>query len=191
MNFQAVTQANGNNVTMFGVITEFTGEGINPNSNKPYKKAKITDDNNETHTVTLRGVLPPVTLINQRAQFNLSTYPGNYQGQPYTGYSGFWNSNAQVNQQPAPQQPQAPAPQSRTAPPPPPKTPNYDARNQSIERQCVWKAAAEYCGLAGLTPDKIPEIARAGLYFVKTENDFYKIPKPDPSITEGDENISF
>lgn len=96
MNFQQVEQANGNNIIMFGTITEFVGEGINPASQKAWKKAKITDDTGKVHQVTLRGTLPTVALIGQRAQFSIGTYQGTYQGQPYTGYSGFWNDKAQI-----------------------------------------------------------------------------------------------
>ena len=111
MNFQVVDQANGKSAVMLGTITEFVGEGINPTSQKPWKKAKITDDTGKIHQVTLRGTLPTVAVINQRAQFSIGTYQGTYQGSPYTGYSGFWNETAQVAQS-APPQAQQPTPEA-------------------------------------------------------------------------------
>lgn len=141
MNFQQVEQGNGNLVTMFGVITEFVGEGINPKSNKPWKKAKIRDDAGITHTVTIRGELPTVAMINQRVQFSLSTYQGTFQGQPYTGYSGFWNSSPQVNQQPNQQSPQ----QGRQAPSRAPKQdkPDWDAIAEGKVRHGIVCAAIQ------------------------------------------------
>ena len=157
MNFQAVQQANGQNVTMQGMITEFKDEGVNPKSQKPYKKVAITDASGVKHNVTLRGTLPEPTMLNVMAQFALSSYQGVYQDQPYTGFSGFWNNQAQLapqvptgQAQPAYAPPQAPA-QPAYAPPAPPArtyTPavpanNVDVTRLSIERQAMAKAACD------------------------------------------------
>ncbi len=108
MNFQAVKQANGQNITMFGTFNEIGGVSLNQNQ-KQVCKCKITDDAGEKHLVRLYNQnMPTPQLLNMRQEFNLSSYQGQtQQGQPYTGYSGFWNDRAQVNQVPA-NAPQAP-----------------------------------------------------------------------------------
>jgi hypothetical protein len=187
MNFQAVEQANGNNVAMFGIITEFCGEGVNPNSGKPWKKVKLADDNGTTHNVTLRGTLPPVTLQGQRAQFSLGTFQGSYEGQPYTGYSGFWNSQT-APQQGSRQPPQAPPQQARQ--PNPKKEPDWDAKDLRMARECALKSATSLvCTLAELTEksiglDAIRIKAVAELFVDYIYNGNRVIPDPDPSIQE-------
>ncbi len=138
MNFQQVKQANGNNVTMFGTFNEVGGVAHTANQ-KQVSKCQITDDNGEKHLVRLYGTMPTPALINMRQEFSLSSYQGNnQQGQPYTGFSGFWNDRAMVNQVPAnappapytaPQAPRysdlPPVPaQSPQAPPQPAQRPN-------------------------------------------------------------------
>lgn len=111
MNFQAVIQANGKLIQMFGVLTEVGGATLS-SSQKPVCKCKITDDAGESHTVNIykgKGQLPTPEQLGQRCQFNISTYQGTYQNNPYTGYSGFWNAEAQVGQQAPPQGQQAPS----------------------------------------------------------------------------------
>lgn len=119
MNFIAVKQANGQNVTMFGTFNEIGGVSLNQNQ-KQVCKCQITDDVGEKHLVRLYNQnMPTPALLNMRQQFTLSSYQGQTQkGQPYTGYSGFWDDRAQVNQVPAnappaphtmPQSPQQPA----------------------------------------------------------------------------------
>lgn len=98
MNFQAVAQNNGNKVMMFGTFNEIGGIALTQNQ-KQFCKCKIIDDNGEARQVRLYGTMPGPALLNTRQQFTLSTFQGNYQGNPYTGYSGFWNNKAQVNQQ--------------------------------------------------------------------------------------------
>jgi len=130
MNFAAVKQGNGQNVNMPGKIVEIKGEGVNQNSGKPWKKVNIMDDNNEKHQVTLRGNLPGPEMIEQRADFAISTFQGNSpQHGTYQGFSGFWNNTAQVqpaqysqappqqNQQPFQQGGQANYPPQQQAPP--------------------------------------------------------------------------
>jgi len=152
MNFQQVQQANGQNVIIFGTIVEFKGQGVNPKSNKPYMKVSVLDDTGVKKNVTLRGALPTMNMINQRVQFNLRSYQGTYQGQPYTGYSGFWYNRATVNQgqpqmppqaaQAAPQQPTyTPVPQ--TTPQStytPPKKRDYDKENRGKCRFGFYQA---------------------------------------------------
>ncbi len=109
MNFQQTKQANGQNITMFGTFNEIGGVTLNKNQ-KQVCKCQITDDNGEKHIVRLYNQnMPTPQLLNMRQQFTLSSYQGtnSQTGQPYTGYSGFWDDRAQVNQVPqnAPQAP--------------------------------------------------------------------------------------
>lgn len=171
MNYQQVEQAGGKNINMLGIITEFSGEGINEKSGKPYKKVKIIDEMGVSHKVTLRGdVLPPLQLLNQRASFSIGTYNGTYQGNPYIGYSGFWNSAANVN----PIQPY-------TLPAMPPA--KFGAQMQQVQqirekvnttekdwqicRECCIKAAAEYCGNA-VVPSVVIEVAEQWTQYCMT-----------------------
>ena len=129
MNFQQVKQANGNNITLFATFNEVGGVSLTQNQ-KQVCKCRLIDDNGEKHLVRLYGTMPTPALLNMRQEFSLSSYQGeNQQGQPYTGYSGFWNDRAMVNQVPAnappapyntPQRPQ-PAPQRPNVPQPAPQ----------------------------------------------------------------------
>ena len=102
MNFAQVKQANGNNVTIFATFVEVGGVSLNKNQ-KQVCKCQLIDDNRDQHLVYLYGTMPLPTLLNTRQQFSLSSYQGtNQRGQPYTGFSGFWN------EVPSPQVPQAP-----------------------------------------------------------------------------------
>jgi len=110
MNFQAVESGRGNKVTMFGVFMEIGGVQYTPQQ-KAKSICKIADDNGVSHNVHIyqgTGQLPQPAQLQQRHSFSLSTFEGNYQGKPYTGYSGFWQDNAQTRQQAPPQAPQAP-----------------------------------------------------------------------------------
>lgn len=138
MNFQQITQANGNKLMMFGVFTQVGGAEFSQQG-KPKSKCKIRDDNNEEHTVHIyqgTGQLPMPQNLGQRYQFSISSFQGTtQQGQVYTGYSGFWQSGTQVNQnaQQAPQQPaqatnyQSLAPQTK-------KEPDWDAKDLRMAR---------------------------------------------------------
>lgn len=107
MNFVAIKQANGNNIAIFATFNEVGGVSLTANQ-KQVCKCQLTDDNGEKHLVRLYGTMPTPALLNMRQEFSLSSYQGkNQQGQPYTGFSGFWNDRAQVNQVPA-NAPQAP-----------------------------------------------------------------------------------
>lgn len=125
MNFAQVKQVNGNNVTLFATFAEVGGISLTQNQ-KQVCKCQLIDDNGEQHLVRLYGTMPPTTLLNMRQQFSLSSYQGtNQRGQPYTGFSGFWNDRAMVGQVPGnvPQAQQAPQnrPQSPNIPPPIPQ----------------------------------------------------------------------
>lgn len=122
MNFQQVIQAGGKNVTMLATFVEVGGVSFTANQ-KQVSKCQLKDDNGEQHLVRLYGTMPLTTLLNTRQQFSLSSYTGtNQRGQPYTGFSGFWNDRAMVNQVPgqASQAPQPPA-QAPNVPPPIPR----------------------------------------------------------------------
>ncbi len=163
MNFQQVEQAQGNNVVMLGIITEFVGEGINPNSQKPWKKAKITDDTGKVHQVTLRGTLPTVALIGQKAQFSIGTYQGTYQGQPYTGYSGFWNATAQVAPSQYGQQ-DPPVGAQRSNDPPP------VSNSQREMREVRATALTAVLSAADIPLDMVGEYLLTGVQFILTGN---------------------
>lgn len=110
MNFAQVKQANGNNVTILATFVDIGGVSFTQNQ-KQVCKCQLRDDNGEQHLVRLYSTMPLSTLLNMRQQFSLSSYQGtNQRGQPYTGFSGFWNDRAMVGQVPgnAPQAPQAP-----------------------------------------------------------------------------------
>lgn len=116
-------------VPMYGVIHEFKGEGVNPNTSKPYKKVSIKDEAGELHNVTLRGTLPDASLVNQRLQFDIYAYAGTHDSQPYTGYAGLWNNNQQARPATPTQQP---APVQQAAPVQQPTKPKADDKNNSF-----------------------------------------------------------
>ncbi len=167
MNFTAVKQANGQNVNMPGKIVEIKGEGVNQGSGKPWKKVNIVDDNNEKHQVTLRGTLPGPQMIEQRAEFAISTFQGNSpQHGAYQGFSGFWNSDAQVQppqySQAPPQQgnqvgyqprQQSPPPYQQQAPPPQQKPQQSNIQDDIRFAQGLNRACEEF------NHDKIKEEA--------------------------------
>ena len=133
MNFQQVKQANGNNVTMFGTFDEIGGVSLT-NNQKQVCKCHIADDSGEKHLVRLYGTMPHVNLLRMRQEFSLSSYQGtNQRGQPYTGFSGFWNDRAQVNQVPqdAPQAPHT-IPQTPQNRPQQPNVPQQAPRPQGM-----------------------------------------------------------
>ena len=135
MNFAQVKQANGQNVTLFATFDEVGGVSLTPKNRKQVCKCQIIDDDKERHLVRLYGTMPTPAMLKMRQEFSLSSYQGqNQQGQPYTGYSGFWNDRVQVNQVPAnappapyatPQPPQGrpQAPQQSAQPPNVPQAP--------------------------------------------------------------------
>lgn len=60
--------------------------------------------------------------------------------------------------------------------------PRQGDRNQSIERQAVWKGACTY-GVAMNLKDVV-DAAIAGMYFVETGKSIFDLPKPHADITE-------
>jgi len=187
MNFETVNANNGNLVDMFGTFMEIGGVHYTQNQ-KAKAVCKIADDNGVSHKVHLHqgnGQLPTPANLQQRHAFSISTFQGTYQGNPYIGYSGFWNSKTKVNQT------------TQTDPPQPsqaPQQPRQDTkaprngRDISIERQAAFKAACEYAGRSGLKAEQLIKVARAGHYFIETGNSVYDIPEPDESITEPPEH---
>jgi len=117
MNFQAVEQANGKNVTIWATMASWEGIAFSTNQAK-YLSCKLTDDNGIEHKCRIyegKGTLPGQEYLEKRMEFSLKCYQGNYQGKPYTGYSGFWSHGATKGSQNTPQAPQN-APQSTNAP---------------------------------------------------------------------------
>lgn len=193
MNFQAVEQANGKQVTIFGTFIEIGGAQYTHN-----QKAKVLCKIRDTvgtirkiHIYQGTGQLPQPENLNQRHQFTLSTFQGSYQGKPYTGYSGFWNSSAQVNQNTPQSNPQAPqnvrqaTNYQQPAPQQGKKEPNWDAIAKGKVRCAVL------CGMlqGGISVD-YPEVL-AHTRFIMTGIDPTSVPDPHPDITEPDSDIPF
>lgn len=179
MNFATVNQCKGRMDGQYAAKTpicatfiEIGGQTFTTNQ-KPTVKVKLADDQGVSHTVHLYGnTLPNANMLNQRSCFDLSAFDGQGQGGPYVGYQGFWNNNAQTNQQPQGQQPQQPAPQSRQ----PTNAPAVDPTRLSIERQTSWKVAGtvvaerKYMNLAELIGDMV-KLAAAGAKFMADGKD--------------------
>ena len=105
MNFNAVDQANGKNVTMWATLTTWDGIAFSTNQAK-YLTCKLSDENGVEHKCRIyegKGSCPGQEHLNKRMEFSLSSYQGNYNGQPYTGYSGFWSHGATKGSQDSPQ----------------------------------------------------------------------------------------
>lgn len=120
-NFNSVDQANGNNVAIWATMTEHLG--VTQKDGKLKLKCKLKDDNGVTHNVHIHkgnGELPGTEHLEKRMEFNLNTFQGNYKGQPYTGYSGFWShgatASASQNQQQGTQPPAQPTNYKQPAP---------------------------------------------------------------------------
>ena len=214
MNFAQVRQIMGQKddkgydlkLTMFGALLQVGGVSYTQGG-KQTCMCKVIDDTGEAHNVHFYGkALPSPAQLNQRLSLTISSFQGTGQGGSYTGYHGFWNAKAGVNQQPQQQAPQSPpqrpqtAPQAANAPNVGQRT-NQDAFLQqeaqkqiSIERQTAWKGAcwvytglgADDTGLRGAVVD----LAQAGLHFIQTGEYSPNYPPPDPSIQE-DEDIPF
>lgn len=139
MNFSAVEQANGNDVTINAIATALGNTEYTKQKGTPFMKCKLTDANGRMEDVTIwqgKGHPIPGSMQGQTLSFNLSC---KVNGQ-YTNYGGFWNASAQTQ----PIQPQA-QPQGQQAPPQPaqgqqqpaqrpntprPKLRDYDAENR-------------------------------------------------------------
>ncbi len=191
MNFQQVKQANGNNVTLFATFNDVGGVSYTQDQ-KPVSKCHLTDDSGEKHLVRLYGTMPTPALNNMRQEFSLSSYQGkNQQGQPYTGFSGFWNDRAMVNQVPA------------NAPPAPynvPQAPQQPAQRPNVPQGLNMPDTYAY----PVTPETARRMARVALMVAMLRNgqspllsyvtelveysmtgiEPSNVPEPDPSIQE-------
>ena len=176
MNFQAVEQANGNKITIFGTFTEVGGVEYT-SQQKAKAICKIRDTTGVEHKVHIyqgTGQLPTTENLNRRYQFTLSTFQGNYQGLPYTGYSGFWNNNAQVNQN---------VPQNSSRPPqtvPQSTKPKSNGKDTSVERRGAFNSACSRAQGTDMTPTDIIDLAIQGQHFIETGDNINNKPKfPD------------
>ena len=170
MNFNAVRQANGANLTMSVIANVIDGTSFIP-SGTPKQNCKFTDANGEQQSVTIwqgNGEPLPEDKVGQTLSINISCKTkGNR-----TNYGGFWNATAQVaplTQTISPDPPQAAQNVTGTA-----KASSGD-RNTSIERQCAWKSACAFCAATGT--ESIVEIAKIGIHFIETGED---LNAPDP-----------
>lgn len=96
MNFQAVEQADGKNLMMWATLFAWEGIAFTTKQAK-YLSCKLRDDNGVEHKCRIyegKGTLPGQEHLEKRMQFSIGSYQGNYNGQPYTGYSGFWSHGA-------------------------------------------------------------------------------------------------
>lgn len=113
MNFQTVDESPQNqNITMFAALISWEGISFSANQKK-YLTCKLQDDDGVKHTCRIyegKDQIPDESRLGQRLEFSISWYSGTSQRGKYTGYSGFWNSNAQVNQPTPPQGPGGPEP---------------------------------------------------------------------------------
>ena len=182
MNFQAIDQANGNNVTIWATMTEHLG--VTQKDGKLKLKCKLKDDNGVTHNAHIHkgnGELPGTEHLEKRMEFSLSTFQGTYNGQPYTGYSGFWSHGAATS---APQN-------TQQAPSPPAQGTNYHQPAPQVRIEPDWDAIAEgkvrhgiLCAMlqGGISVD-YSEVLRHTV-FVMTGIDPDSVPSPDSSIQE-------
>lgn len=111
MNFQAVDQEAGKNVTMWATLSTWDGISFSTNNAK-LLTCKLVDDNGVEHKCRIyegKGSLPGQEHLNKRIEFSISSYQGTYQGNPYTGYSGFWSHGAVKTSQDTCQSPPQPA----------------------------------------------------------------------------------
>ena len=202
MNFQQVKQANGNNVTMFGTFDEVGGISLTQNQ-KQVCKCKIRDDNKEGHLVRLYGTMPTPAFLNMRQEFSLSSYQGkNQQGQPYTGFSGFWNDRTMVNQVPANAPPAPytapPAPQAPPAPYNAPQAPQQPAQRPNVPQGLNMPDTYAY----PVTPETARRMARVALmvamlrngesplYSYVTELVEYSMTGIEPNVQQQEDNAN-
>lgn len=146
MNFQAVEQANGNDVTINAIVTSLGNTEYTKQKGTPFMKCKLTDANGITKDVTIwqgRGHPIPGSMQGQTLSFNLSC---KVSGQ-YTNYGGFWNASAQTA--PIAQQPAQQAQQGTQQPAQKPNVPQKDERAEGMVRHGVVCAYIS----AGVDPD--------------------------------------
>ena len=198
LNFQQVKQVNGQNVTLFATFNDVGGVSLTQNQ-KQVSKCHLTDDSGEKHLVRLYGTMPTPALINMRQEFSLSSYQGkNQQGQPYTGFSGFWNDRAMVNQVPAnappapyaaPPSPQAPynapqAPQNR------PQQPNVPQQGMNMPDTYAYPVTPETARRMARTAFMAAMLqnGQSPLYSYVTELVEYSYTGIEPSIVNPQED---
>ncbi len=120
MNFDAVRQANGQNVQLNAIATVIDGTSYTT-TGTPKQQCAFTDANGETQKVTIwqgKGIPIPPERQGLTLSINISAkVKGNY-----TNYGGFWNSTAETRPLTPPQ-----------APPQPSGQPDVPARNQYAE----------------------------------------------------------
>ena len=145
MNFQAVEQANGNDVVINAIATMLGNTEYTKQKGTPFMKCKLTDANGRTEDVTIwqgKGHPIPGSMQRQTLSFNLSC---KVNGQ-YTNYGGFWNASAQVA-------PIAHQPQQATQRPQKASEPDWDAISYGKVRHGVVTSYIQ----AGIEPD-IPTV---------------------------------
>ncbi len=184
MNFQAVDQANGENVTMWATMTSWEGIAFTPNQAK-YLMCKLTDDNGVDHKCRIyegKGALPGQEHLNKRMEFSIGSYQGNYKGNPYTGYSGFWSHGAVNKPQDSPQSPQSPAQ---------PTNPPQQGNNDVDIRKCI------VCAHIAANIKPLVENIEYWMEYIKTGIDA-SLPENKPTENQseerrpaGDEDVPF
>lgn len=180
MNFQTVAANNGNLVAMLATVVELGNQKLNVNQ-KPIQSVKLRDDAGEEHNATInkgKGRLLDSSALGQRLSFNLSTYRGTTRdNQPFTGFSGFWNDKAQINQ---------PAPQGQRPAPNAPQQPQ--GNNQKEMRIIRGNSLNAICSAMDIPLDMAKDYLLAGVQFILTGKwdvkASYNDPEPDPDIRE-------
>lgn len=172
MNFQAVDQANGKNVAMWATLSTWEGLAFTQNQAK-YLSCKLRDDAGIEHKCRIyegKGSLPGQEHLNQRMEFNIGSYQGTYNNQPYTGYSGFWSHGATTSAPQGSQQtPSQPAQPMNTQQPAPqqgmkmPDTYAYPVTPETQERMAASVACQCAAQIFGSAPDNMPADEAANL----------------------------
>jgi hypothetical protein len=167
MNFQRVEAANGQLETMKGLLVEVGGVTLN-SKQKQQCKCKVQDEAGVKHNVTFHAGnkgCPNPNDLNQWGIMSLSTFQGNYQGKPYTGYSGFWNGVAAGQPQTTPQTATAAAPPQQ-----PKKEPDWDAKDMRIVAQCCAKPFMEAQANGKMPFDEAAINARSWLVWIYSQD---------------------
>jgi len=168
---------------MLATVAEIGASKLNVNQ-KPIQSVTLTDDNGEQHKVTInkgKGSLLDGTALGKRLSFNLSTY----QGQHGIGYSGFWNSRAQVSQPPSTMnlQPATSIPAGGKWTPP---TGGMHKPQPNGEKEMrIMRGNALNAAMSAMQIEKGEEgmYLEAGLQWIMT-GIWQLVPEPDPDITE-------
>lgn len=150
MNFQAVEQANGNDVTINAIATALGATEYTTQKGTPFMKCKLTDANGRMEDVTIwqgKGHPIPGSMQGQTLSFNLNCKVNG----KYTNYGGFWNAAAQTQ----PIQPQA-QPQGQQAPQQPAQRPNVPQKDDRAEGMVRHGVVCAYIS-AGVEPE-VPQV---------------------------------